>query len=62
HRPMLATLTAALPDAMQHEVRFPPARDGHGMVGSGMFIVNPPWGLRQGADQITHLFEGRNAQ
>ena len=26
-----------------HEVRFPPARDGHRMEGSGLFVVNPPY-------------------
>lgn len=45
HRGMLRALQTALPDALNHEVRFPPARDGHRMVGSGLFVVNPPWGL-----------------
>lgn len=34
-----------LPRAFRHEVRFPPARDGHGMTGSGLFIVNAPHGI-----------------
>ncbi len=42
---MLAALEAAFPDGLRHEVRFPPARDGHRMVGSGLFIVNAPYGL-----------------
>ncbi|PVA07116.1 23S rRNA (adenine(2030)-N(6))-methyltransferase RlmJ [Thalassorhabdomicrobium marinisediminis] len=45
HRGMVRALTAALPDALRHEVRFPPAREGHKMVGSGLFVVNAPWGL-----------------
>lgn len=45
HGPMLARLEAAFPGALRHEIRFPPARDGHRMVGSGLFVVNPPWGL-----------------
>ena len=45
HRPMLAALRARLPHATAHEIRFPPARPGHGMVGSGLFVVNPPWGF-----------------
>lgn len=45
HLPMLDRLTAAFPGALRHEIRFPPARDGHRMVGSGLFVVNPPWGL-----------------
>ncbi len=47
HRGMLRALKAALPQAINHEVRFPAARDGHRMVGSGLFVVNPPWGLEQ---------------
>lgn len=45
HGPMLKTLIAAFPDALHSEMRFPPARDGHRMIGSGMFIINPPYGL-----------------
>lgn len=43
HGPMLARLAGAIPGALRHEVRFPPARAGHGMEGSGLWIVNPPW-------------------
>lgn len=56
HVPMLGALMAAHPDALRHEVRFAPARAGHGMVGSGMFIVSPPWGLRDEAARLTTLF------
>ena len=38
HKPMTRALLDAIPDAALHEVRFPPARQGHGMVGSGMFV------------------------
>ena len=38
-------VTSDHPDALIHEVRFPPAREGHRMVGSGLFVVNPPYGL-----------------
>jgi 23S rRNA (adenine2030-N6)-methyltransferase len=43
HAGMLARLEASFPGALRHEVRFPPARPGHGMAGSGLFLVNPPW-------------------
>ncbi len=43
HAPMLRTLEAALPGALRHEVRFPPAREGHGMQGSGVLVANAPW-------------------
>lgn len=45
HGAMLAALQAAHPEALALEARFPPARPGHGMVGSGLFVVNPPFGL-----------------
>ena len=45
HKSMLGALAAAFPDALRSEVRFPPARDGHRMLGSGMFLVNAPFGL-----------------
>lgn len=53
HAPMLDRLTAAFPEGLRHEVRFPPARDGHRMVGSGLFVVNPPWGLEAALQDIT---------
>ncbi len=56
HAPMLRALREALPDAMVHEVRFPPARAGHGMVGSGLVVVNPPWGLDGHAAMLDRAF------
>lgn len=56
HRPMIAALRAEHPDALHHELRFPPVRDGHRMVGSGMFVINPPWGLAEEAALITRIF------
>ena len=56
HLPMLRDLTRAHPEALRHEVRFPPARPGHGMVGSGLFIVRPPYGLLPEAKRISKCF------
>lgn len=56
HAPMLRRLEAAFPIALRHEVRFPPARLGHGMEGSGMFIVNPPWKLPDRTAWLTERF------
>ena len=53
--PMAETLRAAHPDALSSEIRFPPARPGHGMVGSGMFVINPPYGLSDEAARIGDL-------
>ena len=57
HLPMLADLEAMdLPKTLRHEVRFAPARDGHGMQGSGLFIVNAPFGTAEEADRLSALF------
>ncbi|KIN64440.1 Protein involved in catabolism of external DNA [Sulfitobacter noctilucicola] len=56
HLPMLDALVANHPDALRHEVRFPPARPGHGMVGSGLFVVNPPYGLDNAAALLSKHF------
>ncbi len=46
----------ALPGALRHEVAFPPARPGHGMTGSGLFVVNAPYGFRDEAGRLSALF------
>ncbi|MCV2882937.1 23S rRNA (adenine(2030)-N(6))-methyltransferase RlmJ [Actibacterium sp. XHP0104] len=57
HKPMLRALEQqGLPDTLRHEVTFPPAREGHGMIGSGMFIVNAPWGTQDEAKRLGTLF------
>ncbi len=57
HLPLLDALDAAHPDALRHEVRFAPARPGHGMVGSGLFVINPPYGLADEAQKLTRKFQ-----
>jgi 23S rRNA (adenine2030-N6)-methyltransferase len=52
HKAMAARLAEALPEALRHEVRFAPAREGHRMVGSGLFVVNPPWGFAEAAADL----------
>ncbi|MEF3049246.1 23S rRNA (adenine(2030)-N(6))-methyltransferase RlmJ [Pseudotabrizicola sp. L79] len=52
HFPMVRALKAAHPGALAHEVSFPPAREGHRMTGSGMFIINPPFGLEAEAKHL----------
>lgn len=58
HLEMLDILDKNHPDALRHEVRFPPVREGHRMIGSGMFIINPPWGTAEAAAEITQIFKG----
>jgi len=57
HRPMLAALTAAFPGALRHEIRFAPVRAGHRMTGSGLFVVNPPYGLQEETARLAGLFD-----
>lgn len=56
HAPMVRALAEALPEALIHEVRFPPARSGHGMIGSGLMVVNPPWGMLATAELLTAIY------
>ena len=56
HTAMLTHLGAIFPDALRHEVRFPPVRAGHRMAGSGMFVVNPPYGLQEQAARLTEIY------
>ncbi|EPX75908.1 23S rRNA (adenine(2030)-N(6))-methyltransferase RlmJ [Salipiger mucosus] len=55
HAPMLKALGREFPEALRHEVRFPPIRPGHRMRGSGMFVVNPPWGLAEETRALDRL-------
>ncbi|WP_296425130.1 23S rRNA (adenine(2030)-N(6))-methyltransferase RlmJ [Yoonia sp.] len=57
HKPMIAALRGAIPDAITHEVSFAPARPGHRMVGSGLFVVNAPYGFAQEAAKLSRLFQ-----
>ncbi|WP_298973538.1 23S rRNA (adenine(2030)-N(6))-methyltransferase RlmJ [uncultured Roseobacter sp.] len=56
HRQMLHTLQAHHPQALRHEVHFPPARPRHGMTGSGFFVLNPPYGLDTEAQRLSECF------
>jgi len=39
-------------------VRFPPARSGHGMIGSGLWLANAPWGWEEAAKGLEKKFVG----
>jgi 23S rRNA (adenine2030-N6)-methyltransferase len=56
HGPMLAQLAQAFPDALRCELPFPPVRAGHKMTGTGMFIINPPYGLADEALALQDIF------
>lgn len=61
HQAMLGALRTAFPEALCSEVRFGAARPGHGMLGSGMFVINPPYGMAEEAATIEALFKARKA-
>ena len=54
----ISALRAAFPDGFCHEVGFPPARDGHRILGSGMFVINPPFGLEAAAAEVARVIAG----
>lgn len=57
HLPLVeGMLRANFPDCLHSEVRFKPAQKGHGMFGSGMFVINAPWGLAAEAKRLDGLF------
>ncbi|MDT8856613.1 23S rRNA (adenine(2030)-N(6))-methyltransferase RlmJ [Paracoccaceae bacterium Fryx2] len=56
HGPMLDALERAFPEGFRHELRFPPVRDGHRMTGSGVFIVNAPYGVDLEAARLAAMF------
>ncbi|WP_347268282.1 23S rRNA (adenine(2030)-N(6))-methyltransferase RlmJ [Paracoccus sp. (in: a-proteobacteria)] len=54
--PMVRALQADHPGALLSEVRFAPARPGHGMIGSGMLVINAPYGLADEARRLEALY------
>ncbi|MEX0367435.1 MAG: 23S rRNA (adenine(2030)-N(6))-methyltransferase RlmJ [Ruegeria sp.] len=57
HKGMVEALKQQhLPKALCHEVQFPAVREGHRMVGSGMFFVNAPFGVEEEAARLDTLF------
>ncbi|MEP4249366.1 23S rRNA (adenine(2030)-N(6))-methyltransferase RlmJ [Tateyamaria sp.] len=60
HHNMLKTLESNHPDALRHEIQFPPARPGHGMIGSGLFVIRPPFGLAEEGAKLKTRFDALN--
>ena len=59
HRGMVQAIEGTgLPKLIKSEVAFPPVREGHGMVGSGMILVNAPFGLAEETQAIAGMFAG----
>ena len=57
HAPMTRALKSMLPPTMLHEVPFAPVRPDHGMFGSGIAVLNPPYGLDRAAKTLSDLFK-----
>ena len=57
HHSMLHDLEDSCPEGLRHEVAFPPARPGHKMIGSGLFIINPPFALAPEAARLSRCFK-----
>lgn len=57
HQALVDRLGDLSADSILSEVRFPPAREGHGMIGSGLWVANPPWGLAEAADDLGERFK-----
>jgi len=66
HREMISALNAAgLTDkakgeVIRHEVQFAPAKDNHKMIGSGMLMINAPWGTADECKRLDRFFKGLN--
>ncbi|SLN47795.1 23S rRNA (adenine(2030)-N(6))-methyltransferase RlmJ [Roseisalinus antarcticus] len=60
HKPLVARLRKDIPGITLHGIGFPPARPGHGMIGSGLAIVNPPWALTSELERLSALFPSRD--
>ncbi len=59
HKPMVDALKKQdFSKPVCHEVRFPAAREGHRMIGSGMFFVNAPFGLYEETQKLDAVFAG----
>jgi 23S rRNA (adenine2030-N6)-methyltransferase len=37
------------------EQRFPPIRDGHRMVGTGLVVINAPFGMAEEAARVAQI-------
>ncbi|MBE3638999.1 23S rRNA (adenine(2030)-N(6))-methyltransferase RlmJ [Mangrovicoccus algicola] len=56
HLPLAAKLSEMGAEAATSNVRFPPARPGHGMTGSGLWVANAPWGWQEAARALEARF------
>ncbi len=55
HGAMCDQIRALQPEAQVFEARFEPIREGHRMIGTGLMVLNAPWGMAEEAARITTL-------
>lgn len=55
HLDMLARIRTDHPDAQVFQQSFPPIRDGHRMRGTGLVVINAPFGMAEQAAQVGAL-------
>lgn len=55
HEGMIARITSDHPQAQVFEARFPPIREGHRMIGTGLVALNAPWGMSDEAARLRAL-------
>ncbi|SFS14910.1 23S rRNA (adenine(2030)-N(6))-methyltransferase RlmJ [Yoonia litorea] len=60
HISMTKALAQTIPAGTVHEVSFPPARKGHGMIGSGLWLLNAPYGFEEEATKLSAHFAALN--
>ncbi len=58
HIDMLASIRADHPDAQVFEQPFPPIRDGHKMRGTGLVVINAPYGMAEQAAVVGAVVQG----
>lgn len=57
HLGMVRALMRGDPEALCHEVTFGPVRPGHGMLGSGIWVSQPPYGLLAETERLSQCFQ-----
>ncbi len=62
HHSMLCELEHSCPEALRHEVAFPPAHPGHKMIGSDLLVINPPFALAPEAARLSRYFKKYQSQ
>ena len=62
HKEMLAQLEAIYSAGLLHEVIFPSAKENHRMAGSGLFVINPPYGLMDELARLHFCFKEAQTQ